>query len=331
MKILNYRAYEGKNIYSHRKVVRMDVDLQGYCETPSKCIDGFNDKLIELLPEIWEHRCGIDEDHGFVKRLREGTYLAHVCEHTIIALHSRVGLEIAYGKAREIKGDLYYVVFEYIYKKTALAIARLAIDLINSLISKKYIDLQSRIRDIKNILEYENLGPSALALCEAAKKQGIPIIRFDDDSMFQFGYGRYSKMIQATIDSNTSSISVDIASDKVLTKKLLEMQFLPVAKGDKINSQLELLIEAEAIGYPVVLKPRYGYQGKGVYLNIKNEKQLIEAYNKIKSKYKDIMVEQYIEGYDYRVCVVDGDVIAVSRRNPPIVKGDGVSTIKELI
>ena len=116
----------------------MDVDLQGYCETPSKCIDGFNDKLIELLPEIWEHRCGIDEDHGFVKRLREGTYLAHVCEHTIIALHSRVGLEIAYGKAREIKGDLYYVVFEYIYKKTALAIARLAIDLINSLISKKY-------------------------------------------------------------------------------------------------------------------------------------------------------------------------------------------------
>lgn len=331
MKILSYRAYEGKNIYSHRKVVRMDVDLQGYCETPSKDIEGFNDKLIELLPEIWEHRCGIDEDHGFVKRLREGTYLAHVCEHTIIALHSRVGLEIAYGKAREIEGDFYYVVFEYIYKKTALAIARLAIDLINSLISKKNIDLDSRIKDIKQILEYENLGPSALALCDAAKKQGIPIIRFDDNSMFQFGYGRYSKMIQATIDSNTSSISVDIASDKVLTKKLLEMQFLPVAKGDRINSQLELLIEAEAIGYPVVLKPQYGYQGKGVYLNIKDEKQLIEAYNSVKSKYRDIMVEQFVVGYDYRVCVVDGEVVAVSKRIPPSVIGDGVSKVFELI
>lgn len=331
MKILNYRAYEGKNIYSHRKVVRMDVDLEGYCETPSKSIDGFNDKLIELLPEIWEHRCGIDEDHGFVKRLREGTYLAHVCEHTIIALHSRVGLEIAYGKAREIEGDIYYVVFEYIYKKTALSIARLAIDLINSLISKKYIDLDSRIRDIKNILEYENLGPSALALCDAAKRHGIPIIRFDDNSMFQLGYGRYSKMIQATIDSNTSSISVDIASDKVLTKKLLEMQFLPVAKGDKVSSQLELLIEAKAIGYPVVLKPRYGYQGKGVYLNIRNEKQLIDAYNKLKSKYKDIMVEQFIDGQDYRVCVVDGEVVAVSRRNPPSIVGDGISTVGKLI
>lgn len=331
MKILNYRAYEGKNIYSHRKVVRMDVDLQGYCETPSKCIDGFNDKLINLLPEIWEHRCGIDEDHGFVKRLREGTYLAHVCEHTIIALHSRVGLEIAYGKAREIEGDLYYVVFEYIYRKTALSIAKLAVDLINSLIEKKDIDLDSRIDEIKQILEYENLGPSALSLCDAAKKQGIPVIRFDDNSMFQFGYGRYSKMIQATIDSNTSSISVDIASDKVLTKKLLEMQFLPVAKGDKINSQLELLIEAESIGYPVVLKPQYGYQGKGVFLNIKNEKQLIDAYNDIKSKYKDIMVEQYIVGHDYRVCVVDGEVVAVSKRNPPSVIGDGVSSIRELI
>lgn len=331
MKILSYRAYEGKNIYSHRKVVRMDVDLQGYCETPSRDIDGFNDKLIDLLPEIWEHRCGIDEDHGFVKRLREGTYLAHICEHTIIALHSRVGLEIAYGKAREIEGDLYYVIFEYIYKKTALAIARLAIDLINSLINKKDIDLDLRINEIKQILEYENLGPSAFSLCDAAKKQGIPIIRFDDDSMFQFGYGRYSKMIQATIDSNTSSISVDIASDKVLTKKLLEMQFLPVAKGGKVNSQLELLIEAESIGYPVVLKPQYGYQGKGVFLNIENEKQLIDAYNNVKSKYKDVMVEQFVVGHDYRVCVVDGEVVAVSRRNPPSVNGDGVSTVKELI
>ena len=331
MKILNYRAYEGRNIYSHKKVVRMDVDLQGYCETPSKDIDGFNDKLIDLLPEIWEHRCGIDEEHGFVKRLREGTYLAHVCEHTIIALHSRVGLEIAYGKAREIEGDFYYVVFEYVYKKTALSIARLAVDLINSLISKKYIDFDLRIDDIKQILEYENLGPSALALCDAAKEQGIPIIRFDDNSMFQFGYGRYSKMIQATIDSDTSSISVDIASDKVLTKKLLEMQFLPIAMGDKINSQLELLIEAEAIGYPVVLKPQYGYQGKGVYLNIKDEKQLLDAYNDIKSKYKDIMIEQFIDGYDYRVCVVDGKVVAVSKRNPPSIIGDGVSSVNKLI
>ena len=331
MKILSYRAYEGKNIYSHRKVVRMDVDLQGYCEIPSKSIDGFNDKLIKLLPEIWEHRCGIDEDHGFVKRLREGTYLAHVCEHTIIALHSRVGLEIAYGKAREIEGDFYYVVFEYIYKKTALAIARLAIDLINSLINKKDIDVDARIKDIKQILEYENLGPSSLALCDAARKQEIPIIRFYDNSMFQFGYGRYGKMIQATIDSNTSSISVDVASDKVMTKKLLEMQFLPVAKGDRINSQLELLIEAEAIGYPVVLKPQYGYQGKGVYLNIKDEKQLIEAYNDIKTKYKDVMVEQFVHGYDYRVCVVDGEVVAVSKRTPPSIVGDGVSTVKKLI
>ncbi len=331
MKILSYRAYEGKNIYSHRKVVRMDVDLEGYCEIPSKSIDGFNDRLISLLPEIWEHRCGIDEEHGFVKRLREGTYLAHVCEHTIIALHSRIGLEIAYGKAREIEGDFYYVVFEYIYKKTALAVARLAIDLINSLINKKDIDIKPRIEDIKQILEYENLGPSALALCDAAKERGIPIIRFDDNSMFQLGYGRYSKMIQATIDSNTSSISVDIASDKVLTKRLLEMQFLPVAKGDRVNSQLELLIEAEAIGYPVVLKPQYGYQGKGVYLNIQDERQLIEAYSDIRQKYKDIMVEQFVFGYDYRVCVVDGEVIAVSRRNPPFVVGDGVLSVRDLI
>ncbi|MFR1927031.1 MAG: cyanophycin synthetase family protein [Clostridium paraputrificum] len=68
---------------------------------------------------------------GFVKRLEEGTYLAHVCEHTIIALQNRLGIDVAYGKAREIEGDFYYIIVQYEYKKTTLEIINLAIDLMN--------------------------------------------------------------------------------------------------------------------------------------------------------------------------------------------------------
>ena len=74
MKINNQRIFEGRNIYSHRKCIRLDVDLEGYCETPTKDIDGFNERLLSYVPELYTHRCGIDIEGGFVQRLKEGTY-----------------------------------------------------------------------------------------------------------------------------------------------------------------------------------------------------------------------------------------------------------------
>lgn len=89
--------------------------------------------------------------------------------------------------------------------------------------------------------------------------------------------------------------------------------------------------EAENIGYPVVLKPQYGNKGKGVILNIKNEKELLNAYSNLIKKYKDIMIEKYHKGRDYRVCMVNYEVVAVSLRIPPFVVGNGKDTIKQLI
>ena len=155
MKIIDKKVFEGKNIYSHKKCIRMDVDLCGYCEIPSKDIEGFNLGLLKLIPELKQHRCGIDEDGGFVKRLNEGTYLAHICEHIIIAIQNKLGIDVSYGKSREIKDDIYYIIFEYEYKSTALESARLAIDIINSLINKEDINYKNRIKILKEILNGE--------------------------------------------------------------------------------------------------------------------------------------------------------------------------------
>lgn len=65
-----------------------------------------------------------------------------------------------------------------------------------------------------------------------------------------------------------------------------------------------LLQEAERIGYPVVLKPQCGNKGQGVILNIKDQKQLVDAYVNLRKNQKDIILEKYFEGSDYRVCVV---------------------------
>lgn len=331
VKIISSKVFLGRNIYSHKKCIRLNLDLEGYSEIPSKEIDHFNQTLIKMLPELTKHRCGIDEDRGFIKRLTEGTYLAHVSEHIIIALHNMIGVEIKYGKAREISGENYYVIYQYEYMKTGLECGNIAVDLINSLINKKKLDLDLRLIKLKELLVSEQLGLSTLDICNEATKRGIPITRIGEDSIIQLGYGKYSKTIQATLGSDTKQIAVSIAQDKLLTKELLNLHCIPVACGMKVVSKIDAILGAEEIGYPVVLKPQFGNQGKGVIANIKNELELSNAYDCLIKDYKDIMIEQHINGSDYRVCSVYGDIVAVSERIPPYIIGDGMSSIETLI
>ncbi|PRR83173.1 cyanophycin synthetase [Clostridium vincentii] len=331
MKILNQIIYEGKNIYSHKKCIKVELDLCGYSEIPSKDIKGFNDELIAIIPELKKHRCGIDEEGGFVTRLKEGTYLAHICEHSIIAIQNRVGIDVAYGKAREIKDDKYYIIFEYEYRVIGIEAARLAVDLINALIYNEKINFLGRVKNLEEILSKESIGPSTKAIKVAAGRHGMPVFQLEDSGFYQIGYGKQGRIIEATIGAQTSCVSADIASDKELTKALLINQNIPVPQGAKVCNVISLLKEGEKIGYPLVLKPRYGCKGEGVILNISSEKELIKAYNNMKSKYKDLLIEEYIEGNDYRVCIVANSVVAVSLRKPPYVIGDGKHALKELI
>lgn len=331
MKITEVRVFKGKNIYSHKKCIRLNVDLEGYCETPSNKIEDFNFNLINMIPELRTHRCGIDEDEGFIKRLNEGTYLAHICEHIILAIQNKIGLDVHYGKSREIKDDFYYIVFQYIYENTAKEVAKLAIDIINSLIKKVPINYDERIALVTEVLNDEIIGPTTKSICDYAEKVGLPIMKLGESDFYQIGYGKQGRIIEGSISSNTKCVSVDISCDKMLTKELLNTQGIPVAKGSKVTNVINLLKEAERIEYPVVLKPQYGNKGKGVILNIKNEKDLLLSYNKLKNNFKDLLLEKYYVGKDYRVCVINNKVIAVALRIPPFIVGNGKDTILNLI
>ncbi|WP_300382584.1 cyanophycin synthetase [Clostridium sp.] len=331
MKVLDIKVFKGKNIYSLKKCIRIDVDLEGYAESPSKDIEDFNFNILNILPELRTHRCGIDEDGGFVTRLKEGTYLSHICEHMIIAIQNKIGIDVGYGKAREIEGEKYYIIVQYIYENVALEVIRLSVDIINALIKKLPINYDERIKFIEELLREETIGPSTKAICDYASSIGLPVTNLSNSNFYQIGYGKQGRIIEASIGSNTKCVSVDISCDKYLTKEILKNQNIPIAKGFKVTNIIGLLKDAEYIGYPVVIKPQYGNQGKGVILNIQNEKELLKAYSDVKKNYKDIIIEKYHVGKDYRVCVINYEVVAVSLRLPPKISGDGKSKVKELI
>lgn len=332
MKLIDIRIYSGRNIYSHRPVIRIDIDLEKYVDIPTCDIDGFNEKLISLLPGLKKHKCCKGEEGGFCERLTRGTYLAHVLEHVSLEIQCMLGYDLSYGKARYLeKETIYYIVYSYENEIAGYEAGKLALDIIQSLLNHVKLDLSQRLIEIRNKIQVHSLGPSTAAIVEEAKKLRIPVIRIGENSLVQLGYGKYARKIQATITDQTSCIAVDSASDKQLTKEILKCFAIPVPEGRTVDNPMEAIQTAELLGYPVVVKPYNGNQGKGVSLDLRSPEEVQQGFQIAKGFSDRVLVEEYINGKHYRVAVVGNKVVAVAQRLAAHVIGNGKNTIEELI
>ena len=155
--------------------------------------------------------------------------------------------------------------------------------------------------------------------------------RLNADSMVQFGYGAKLRRIQAAETDRTGAIAETIAQDKELTRTLLKAVGVPVPEGRPVTDADDAWAAACDIGVPVVVKPRDGNQGRGVATNLTTREQILAAYQAALAESKQVVVEKFAPGHDYRVLVVGGKVVAAARREPAQVQGDGVRTIRELV
>lgn len=332
MQIVNTQVYRGRNIYSHKQVIKMTVDLDNYYDIPTNKIDKFNERLLDYVPGLKSHYCSTGVEGGFLDRLKEGTYLAHVAEHTILELQNMLGFNVKHGKARMTdEKNIYEIIYQYELEKVGILCGELVIEAFNNMIAGKDTLFAEKLIELQKRIVKFSLGPSTDVIYKEAIKRGIPVTRIGDDSILQLGYGKYQKRIEATLTENTSCVSVDIACDKELTKRILKDACLPVADGCMVYDIADALDCAGDMGYPVVIKPKDGNQGKGVSVNINSDEELREAYGIARNYSRDVLIEKFIKGKDYRVLVVGDNVVAVSQRIPPSVIGDGISTIKELV
>src|SRR5215216_1442186 len=134
--ILEARVYRGPNYWSYDKAIHLLVDLGSLEEFPSDTLPEFTDRLLELLPGLVDHTCGVGRRGGFVERLREGTWLGHVAEHVALELQSLAGHSVTRGKTRAVKGHagVYDVMFAYVGETVGLLAGRLALELVDTLL-----------------------------------------------------------------------------------------------------------------------------------------------------------------------------------------------------
>ena len=301
----------------------------------------FRNGLVEALPGLGEHGCSYSEPGGFLRRLNEdeGTWLGHVLEHVAIELQNIAGAHVTFGKTRSngTPGQ-YDVVYEYESRDVGLEAGRLALALLESLLPPELrsrdtegFDLEEARDDFIRFAQRRALGPSTASLVRAAMERDIPFLRLNRYSLVQFGHGSKQRRIQATVTSETRHIAVEIASDKEETNTILGDLGLPVPQQEIVHSAKTAILRAERIGYPVVLKPLDGNHGRGVSIGIEDRAGIEHAFEQARKHSRAVLVESYVRGFDHRLLVVNGELVAAAKRVPGHVIGDGVHTIEELV
>lgn len=348
MKILSTNVYVGPNTWAGFPVIRHVIDLGILEQWPSAKIGAeFIDALVSALPGLQEHGCSYRQSGGFVRRLREdeGTWLGHVWEHCALEVQCMAGAEVSFGRTRSTDTEgQYNMVFAYKQRDVGLDAGQLSLRLLMHLLPAELqqqidydfdtdFDWADELNEYVLSAQKREFGPSTGSLVKAAEQRNIPWMRLNDYSLVQFGHGKYQQRIQATITSQTKHIAVEISCDKEDTHNLLHKLGLPVPQQRMIYSERAAVRAARSIGFPVVLKPLNANHGRGVSINLTTDEQVITAFEFAKEQgtSRAVLVENFITGFDHRMLVVNNELVAVAKRVPGHVKGDGKSTIAALI
>jgi len=344
MRILDRSVYVGPSLYARFPVIRLELDLGALEAWPTGRLGaGFIDALAAALPGLAEHGCSYREPGGFFRRMREGegTWLGHVLEHVAIELQNIAGEEVTFGKTRGAgPPGVYTVVYEYAQRDEGIAAGELGLRLLCSLLPPQLRPADSVPADWSwpeardqfiRFAQRRALGPSTASLVRAAEQRDIPWLRLNDQSLVQLGHGKYQQRIQATVTGRTPHISVELASDKEETNKILGGLGLPVPQQELVQSETQAVRAARRIGFPVVTKPYNGNHGRGISIRLTTDAEVAQGFLAAREHSRSVIVETFLEGDDHRLLVVNGELVAATRRTPGHVVGDGEHDIAALV
>jgi cyanophycin synthetase len=332
IEILRVTHLRGPNIWTYRAVIEAWVDIGELEDHPSNTIPGFYDRLTAYLPGLVEHHCSPGVRGGFLQRLAEGTWAAHIMEHAALELQNMAGMRTGFGKARQTsQRGIYKIAFRTRQETVGRAALVAARDVVMASINNTPFDVAARVAELHALVDSLCLGPSTAHIVDAATERRIPSIRLTDGNLVQLGYGAAQRRIWTAETDQTSAIAEEIAGDKDLTKSLLQSCGVPVPEGQLVKSAQAAWAAAQDIGVPVVVKPYDGNHGRGVSLDLTIQADVEAAYHLAHRKGGgSVIVEKFIPGNEHRVLVVGKRVVAAARGEACWVVGDGASNIDAL-
>jgi len=176
---------------------------------------------------------------------------------------------------------------------------------------------------------------SAQLIFDAAMKKGLEAkiisCRFN---LIKISYKGKEIFIKGTSFPVNSQPACFIANNKFLTKRVLQSHNIPSPRSWLVRTPAkarEMVLSKNL--FPCVLKPIKGGHGEKVFANIESLEEFNETLPSVFTEpgEKNVLLEEFVKGKDYRLLVVGKKISAVMERIPAHVVGDGKSNVRQLI
>lgn len=320
----NHKVFFGPNLYSQSPIVVIDIeiDIQTINKVKKAC-EKINSEFPQWLTNVNKNPQNEILDIANTITNFSFNILNEVRGH----IHSYGVIQID-TKARLWLG------FHNIY--TSLQAIELALNIITTYaqnISTSKDIIEPYLQEFWKLCRMKHPDYQAQILMKAADKLNIPYLPLiDGDNIWQFGWGSRSKIFFESSSNDDGYLGVHLASSKSASKLFMNSLGIPTPQSELANSYESLEEAIKKIGFPCVTKPLDCGGGKGVSANINSLDKLKLGFNEAKRfTNAEIMIEEFIEGDDYRIIVVAGKFDKVFKRTAPIIKGDGKSSVRTLI
>lgn len=171
----------------------------------------------------------------------------------------------------------------------------------------------------------------AQIIVDEARRRGISVDVEDAQAgLFRLTLGARTIVCRESLSELTSAVAMSRCDDKSLTHRLLSNAGLMVPEQRTVTTEEEAVAFFEQVRR-VVIKPARGEQGQGVFVDLQSAAGVKRAFAEVSKHASEILIEQFVQGDDVRVIVIDGEVVAAAIRKPASIVGDGKHAVRELI
>lgn len=312
----------GPNQWSttQKQLIVLKVEIE---EIPDEEVKDFVDRAIDNFPNLSEK---------YTLETNSIAAIAQIIRHIACELQSIAGMACTYSRSKPTRNkNEYFIIFSYLVQPAGKYAGEAAVAITECLLLAKPCDVSAEVKKLNALWRRYDIGPTSDYLLNEIKRREIPYRQFDFGNLMTLGYGKYQRKIRSALTDKTSALGMEMAGNKEETKAILREAGFPVPDGTIVDSEEELLGKLPVYSFPLVIKPLNGNQGRGITTNIMDEETTKYAFERARGISSDVVIEKHIYGEDYRFLLVNHKLVAVARRIPAQIKGDGFSTVQQLI
>jgi UDP-N-acetylmuramyl tripeptide synthase len=224
MKIKRFRSLAGPNVYSHRPVILLTLDLEELSDRKIGDVADFSEKVLKITTFTQPSPDYRAKSNNFVERPSTEINFAQAVQFVALELMNRADVGTNSGSThRAGEKGVYNVAVEYKSAAATKFLLETAVELLEALIENEDFALAEKIAEAKNVAAENEFGANVKATIEAAEKRGIPWMINEETDTLQFGYGKNLRLLStSSLDENSiGKKSAEMKEERNLSTDIL--------------------------------------------------------------------------------------------------------------